>query len=75
MKKLNLPNKLTVARLFMVPVFLLVMFFIPGRLWIVRNVVGAMIFLGASITDAVDGHGEKIRTYHGFRKIPRSARG
>ena len=56
MKKLNLPNKLTVTRLFMVPVFLLVMFFIPGRFWMVRNVVGAIIFLGASITDAVDGH-------------------
>lgn len=56
MKELNLPNKLTVTRLFMVPVFLLVMFLIPAKLWIVRNVVGAVIFLGASITDAVDGH-------------------
>lgn len=58
MKKLNLPNKLTVIRLFMVPVFVLFMYFMPteNNLWIVRNVVGAIIFLGASITDAIDGH-------------------
>ena len=56
MKKLNLPNRLTVARLFMVPVFLLVMFFIPGKFWLIRNIVGAVIFLSAAITDAVDGH-------------------
>lgn len=58
MKKLNLPNKLTVIRLFMVPVFVLFMYFMPteNNLWIVRNVVGAMIFLGAAITDAIDGH-------------------
>jgi len=40
----------------MVPVFLIVMFCIPARYWIIRNLVGAVIFLGASITDAVDGH-------------------
>ena len=56
MKKLNLPNKLTVARLFMVPIFLVVMFVIPSDYWLIRNIVGAVIFLGASITDAVDGH-------------------
>ncbi len=58
MKKLNLPNKLTVFRFTMVPVFILVMYFIPekGDLWILRNALGALIFLGASITDAMDGH-------------------
>ena len=56
MKKLNLPNKLTVARLFMVPVFLIVMFVIPPRLWILRNALGAFLFLAAAITDAIDGH-------------------
>ncbi len=58
MKKLNLPNKLTVIRFAMVPVFILVMYFVPasGGLWILRNALGAAIFLGASITDAMDGH-------------------
>ncbi len=58
MKKLNLPNKLTVVRFAMVPVFIFVMYFIPAEndLWILRNLLGASIFLGASITDAMDGH-------------------
>ncbi len=58
MKKLNLPNKLTVVRFAMVPVFILVMYFVPAEknLWILRNVLGAAIFLAASITDAMDGH-------------------
>lgn len=58
MKKLNLPNKLTVFRFCMVPVFIIVMYFFPsdGWLWMLRNALGALIFLAASITDAVDGH-------------------
>ncbi len=58
MKKLNLPNKLTVLRFAMVPVFIAVMYFVPAEngFWILRNVLGAAIFLGASITDAMDGH-------------------
>ena len=55
MKKLNLPNKLTVLRLCMVPVLILVMYFIPGKLWILRNALGAALFLGTAITDALDG--------------------
>lgn len=56
MKKLNLPNKLTVLRLAMVPVFVAVMYFIPSELWMLRNLLGAGIFLLTSITDAMDGH-------------------
>ena len=55
-KNINLPNRLTIARFLMVPVFLIVMFAIPAKYWIVRNAVGAAIFLAASITDAIDGH-------------------
>lgn len=55
MKKINLPNKLSLSRLIMVPIFMLVMFFIPSELWIVRNSVAAAIFLGTAITDAIDG--------------------
>lgn len=39
----------------MVPVFMLVMFFIPSDLWILRNAVGAALFLATAITDAIDG--------------------
>ena len=49
---MNLPNKLTLLRVFMVPVFLLMMYLdIPFNLfW------ALVIFAAASITDAVDGH-------------------
>ena len=56
MKKLNLPNKLSLSRLIMVPIFMLVMFFVPGDNWILRNALGAVIFLGTAITDAIDGN-------------------
>ncbi len=54
-KKLNLPNKLTLFRFFMVPVFILAMYFIPDSHWVVRNCVGAGIFLICSLTDLFDG--------------------
>lgn len=55
MKKLNLPNKLSLSRLIMVPIFMLVMFLVPSEHWIIRNALGAAIFLGTAITDAIDG--------------------
>ncbi len=55
MKKLNLPNKLSLTRLVMVPVIMLVLYFIPSKLWILRNALGAALFLGTAITDAIDG--------------------
>lgn len=54
--KLNLPNKLTVIRIFMVPVFMAVMM-IPDS-WVAFNtisIIGAAIFLLTSLTDMVDG--------------------
>ena len=56
MKKLNLPNKLSLLRLVTVPVIMLVLYFIPGELWILRNAIGATLFLACSITDAIDGN-------------------
>ena len=56
MKKLNLPNKLSLLRLVTVPFIMLVLYFIPGELWILRNAVGATLFLACSITDAIDGN-------------------
>ncbi len=54
--KMNLPNKLTVIRIFMVPVFMAIMM-IPTT-WVEFNIIsiiGAAIFLLTSLTDMVDG--------------------
>lgn len=50
--KMNLPNKLTVLRLCMVPAIIIVLL-LPVT-WI-TNVLGALIFLAASLTDMFDG--------------------
>lgn len=50
--KLNLPNKLSVLRLFMVPVFVVVMM-ISDALW--ANILGLVLFVAASLTDMLDG--------------------
>ena len=58
--KMNLPNKLTVLRLIMVPIFMVVMLlpvfadFSPIADMIL-TVVGALLFIAASITDMLDG--------------------
>lgn len=50
--KMNLPNKLTVLRMIMVPVFVVVMM-ISDALW--ADVVGVTLFIAASLTDMLDG--------------------
>ena len=50
--KMNLPNKLTVLRLLLVPVILVVML-LPYS--IVNNLIALIVFAGASITDFFDG--------------------
>ena len=52
--KMNLPNKLTVLRMCLIPVFLVFMLidFIP---WIPQRIIVASLFLGTSITDMLDG--------------------
>ena len=52
MKKLNLPNKLTVLRLVLVPVFVVVML-ISNELW--ASITGLSLFIVASLTDMLDG--------------------
>ena len=48
---MNLPNKITFARICMIPLFLLVFFLLPhGEAW------SAVIFAIASASDAVDGN-------------------
>ena len=58
--KMNLPNKLTVLRLIMVPIFMVVML-IPVLANVspvtdtVLTLVGAFLFIAASLTDMLDG--------------------
>ena len=52
MKKMNLPNKLTVLRMIMVPIFVVVMM-ASNALW--ADLVGLFLFAAASITDMLDG--------------------
>ncbi|MET3699543.1 CDP-diacylglycerol--glycerol-3-phosphate 3-phosphatidyltransferase [Bacillus oleivorans] len=61
---MNLPNKITVSRIFLIPVFMIVMYM--GTSWgtfqlgevelPVAHFVGALIFILASTTDFVDGY-------------------
>ena len=50
--KMNLPNKLTVMRMCMVPIFVVVMM-ISDALW--ANATGLALFILASLTDMWDG--------------------
>lgn len=54
---MNLPNKLTVIRIFLVPI--VVVFLIPGTR--VYNYIALVIFIAAAITDWLDGHIARTR--------------
>ncbi len=56
---MNLPNKITIARVFMIPVFLLV-FLLPDIP--AGNYISAVIFVVACLSDALDGY--IARKYH-----------
>lgn len=58
--KMNLPNKLTVMRLIMVPIFMVVMLLPAFADFseitdMILTVIGAFLFIAASITDMLDG--------------------
>lgn len=61
---MNLPNKITVSRIFLIPLFLIIMLvpFHWGHIHLlgtdmpVTHLVGALIFILASATDWIDGH-------------------
>ena len=63
MKKMNLPNKLTVLRMVMVPILWAVYLCIPADAGIVsqeanlglRNILVLILFTVASLTDMLDG--------------------
>ena len=49
---MNLPNKLTIFRVILVPVFLI---FLLGPFGYWSNIVAAIVFIVASATDMLDG--------------------
>ena len=51
---MNLPNKITLTRIFMIPLFVAV--FYLGLLWKYCYLIAAGVFLLAALTDALDGH-------------------
>ena len=53
-KKINLPNKLTILRVILIP-FFMVFLLIPAENYLWMNVTAAAIFMLASATDALDG--------------------
>lgn len=58
---MNLPNKLTLLRIALVPVYLILMWAGGDAPW--ANVVALVVFAGASLTDLLDG---KIARKHGL---------
>jgi CDP-diacylglycerol---glycerol-3-phosphate 3-phosphatidyltransferase len=62
-KGVNLPNTLTLLRIFIVP-FLVVVLLTPfseNWLGVPRHIVGVALFLGAALTDYLDGHFARSR--------------
>lgn len=56
MAKMNLPNKLTVLRMCLVPIILIVGFIPAHGLWhYISCIICAALFIGASVTDMLDG--------------------
>jgi CDP-diacylglycerol--glycerol-3-phosphate 3-phosphatidyltransferase len=51
--QMNLPNKLTMLRVILIPVFLLVLFLVPAPL---NRYIAVAIFIVASLTDFLDGY-------------------
>ncbi len=64
MRLLNLPNKITVSRIVLIPIFIIFMvvdfglgsFAIGGTILSVEQLIGALLFIIAAATDWFDGH-------------------
>ncbi len=57
-RSLNLPNALTLSRIFVVPLLVVVLLTPFSEHWfgVPRHILGVVLFLGAAITDYLDGH-------------------
>src|SRR4026207_2465875 len=56
--RVNLPNTLTLLRIFIVPLLVVVLLtpFAENWLGLPRHILGVALFLGAALTDYLDGH-------------------
>lgn len=53
---MNLPNKITIARICLIPIFMIVLMCGHYCGWFYYNIAAALIFGLASATDGIDGH-------------------
>lgn len=56
MSKMNLPNKLTCLRILLVPLFMICLLCFVNFDNIILKILPLIIFVAASVTDALDGH-------------------
>lgn len=67
---MNLPNKLTLLRVFMIPAFLAVYILQPFEVGYVNGWVALVLFSAAAITDALDGYlARKLKLVTNFGKL------
>lgn len=55
LKKMNVPNRLTMLRIALVPVFIILMVLVELHVWKYMNYVALAVFVAAAVTDALDG--------------------
>lgn len=55
LKKMNVPNRLTMLRIALVPVFIILMVLVELNVWEYMKYIALAIFAAAAITDALDG--------------------
>ena len=66
---MNLPNKLTLCRVFSIPLFLIFML-VPGIPHFTARLISLLIFILACVTDALDGYiCKKGSPGYGFWKV------
>lgn len=53
MSKINLPNRLTILRVILVPVFMMIVLIPPDTLW--TRIIAAAVFILIALTDTLDG--------------------
>lgn len=63
MMKMNLPNKLTVLRVLLVPIFIIFLLLSNKTYFMFFRILPLIVFVGAAITDAMDGY---IARKHNF---------